>query len=358
MKKINHIHGGKLYSEVLEEGLRYIDDRMNGRIRSFKTPWAGLNRAGIGGLEWGSLLTLGARPGSGKTLIVTQMLRESRTLNPHQDFNILEFQFEMGSKQTASRAFAAHTALDYNVVLSTERQLDQFSRNAMADYAADTRALEQVGIYRVNINKPLTSPEIRNAVYHYYDELGSKPLVVTIDHSWLIKKDVTEKEKIATLYNATEMLMQLKNELPIIVMMITQLNRTIDEPSRKVPGSVANYPTSSDIFGGDALMQGSDMVVALNRPSLFNVNVYGPKGYLTKDDDIFAHLIKVRNGSDDNKLLFMKAEFKRQRMIEVTEPNASNPSGNGFVRLSQRQAPTSQQRNNTAPHSLDTDIDI
>lgn len=339
---ITHINGGRLYSEMLEEGLKYIHDRMDGRIKSFKTPWAGFNEAGVGGLEWGSLLTLGARPGSGKTLIVSQMMRESRIYNPSQGFHILEFQFEMGGKQAASRAFAAETALDYNTVLSTSKALDKFSFDNMAQHTIDYKNLERQGILRTVISKPLTHAEIKNTVYHYYDELGkvnkqgSKPMVVTIDHSWLIKKANDEKEKIATLYNAVEMLMQLKNDLPIIVIMITQLNRSMEEPGRKIPGSIANYPTSSDIFGGDALMQGSDMVIALSRPAKADVNVYGPKGYMVKGDDIFAHLLKVRNGADDKNILFMKAEFNKQKMVEVGEPIASNPTGGGYVRLSQQ----------------------
>jgi replicative DNA helicase len=340
MKKINHLHGGRLYSDVLGEGLKYIEDRMNGRIKSFKVPWLGLNRAGVGGLEWGSMLTIGARPGSGKTLVVSQILRESRALNSTQDFNILEFQFEMGGKQSAARAFAAETALDYNIVLSTDKQLDKFSHEMMEKYKEDTRIFEEVGIYRVMINESLTHKEIKDTIIHYYNELGGKPLVVSIDHSWLIKKSSDEKEKIATLYNATEMIMQLKNQLPICVIMITQLNRSIEEPNRKVQGVIANYPTSSDIFGGDALMQGSDMVVALSRPFTVNIPFYGPKGYIVSPDDVFMHLLKIRNGSDNVNMLFMKAEFKRQRMIEVGEPQASNQgsgrAGGGYVRLSQR----------------------
>jgi replicative DNA helicase len=336
MKKINHLHGGRLYSEILAEGLVYIEDRMKGRVKSFKTPWAGLNRAGVGGLEWGSMITVGARPGSGKTLIVSQILRESRAINTTQDFNILEFQFEMGAKQVSARDFVAKTALDYNKVLSTDAQLDDYYFQMMKQYQQDCKDLEDKNILRVQVNTALTHADIKNAIIHYYSELGGKPMIVTIDHSWLIKKGKDEKEKIATLYNAVEMLMQLKNQLPIIVVMITQLNRTIEEPSRRTPGSIANYPTSSDIFGGDALMQGSDMVVVLSRPSTLNIGVYGPKGYIVKSDDIFMHLIKVRNGADDVNILYMKAEFKNQRMLEVSEPAASNPTGAGFVRRSQR----------------------
>jgi hypothetical protein len=165
------------------------------------------------------------------------------------------------------------------------------------------------------------------AIFRLYEGLGSKPLLVTIDHSWLIKKDSAEKEKINTLYNVVEMLMQLKNKLPIIVFMITQLNRSIDEPSRKMPGTIGNYPTSADVFGGDALMQGSDMLAILTRPYKADIEIYGRKEYRCQTDDLFLHVIKSRNSSDDNNLIFLKADFQKQRMIEVAEPMSTNPSG-------------------------------
>lgn len=321
----------KNYSEVLIEGLKYIDDRRSGRVKSFKTPWTGLNYAGIGGLEWGSMLTIGARPGSGKTMIVSQILRESRIHNPDQDFSILEFQFEMGDKQYAARQFAAEVAMDYNQVLSSYQQLDDFTYKQMQRYLADTQALEKAGVQRKLVKKPLTVPDIEKAIRFYYNQMGAKNMIVTIDHSWLIKKGSGEKDKFDVLYNTAEMLMQLKNEVPIIVLMITQMNRTMEEASRVHPGIIGNYPTSSDIFGGDALMQSSDMVIALNRPFKANINIYGPKKYITNTDQIYMHLLKVRNGSNDNNVLFMNAEFNKQKMIETLEPQTATTNGNGYV---------------------------
>jgi replicative DNA helicase len=319
--------GIKTYVEILEEGLQYIEDRRLGKIKSFKLPWDGLNKMGVGGLEWGSMLTIGARPGAGKTMFVSQILRESKLLNPTQDFNVLEFQFEMGPKQTAARDFVAQTALDYNQVLSTHKQVDEFSIKMMKQYVDEQKNFQSFGSYRTQINTALTVRKMEEAVHTAYNGLGGKPLIITIDHSWLIKKDKDEKEKITTLYNTVEMLMHLKNKLPIIVIMITQLNRSIDEPVRKMPGTIGNYPTSSDIFGGDALMQGSDMVVVLNRPFKVDIESYGRKEYPCKTDDIFTHILKSRNSADDTNLIFMKADFPRQRILEVPEPQAANPTG-------------------------------
>jgi replicative DNA helicase len=319
--------GIKTYVEILEEGLQYIEDRRIGKIKSLKLPWDGLNKMGVGGLEWGSMLTIGARPGAGKTMFVSQILREAKYLNPTQDFNILEFQFEMGPKQTAARDFVAQTALDYNQVLSTNKQIDEFSVKLMKQYVDEQKKFQQLGNYRTQINTSLTVRKMEEAIHTAYNGLGGKPLIVTIDHSWLIKKDTDEREKITTLYNIVEMLMHVKNKLPIIIVMISQLNRSIDEPVRKMPGTIGNYPTSSDIFGGDALMQGSDMVIVLNRPYKVDIELYGRKEYTCKTDDIFTHILKSRNSADDTNLIFMKADFPRQRILEVPEPQAANPTG-------------------------------
>jgi len=264
---------------------------------------------------------------SGKTMFVSQILRESKMLNPTQNFNILEFQFEMGARQTAARDFASQVSLDYNQVLSTHKQLDEFSVKLMRQYIADTKVFQGFGNYRVQINDPLTVTNMEQAIYKTYDGLGGKPLIVSIDHSFLVKKDRDEKEKLNTLYNTVEMLMKVKNKLPIVVFMISQLNRSIDDPLRKMPGTVGNYPTSADIFGGDALQQGSDMVLVLTRPFKADIEIYGRKEYVCKTDDIFGHILKARNSADDTNLLFLKAEFSKQRMIEIPEPVSNNPTG-------------------------------
>lgn len=319
----------KLMHEVYDKTLEYIDDRRKGKVSSFITPWQGLNAAGINGLEWNSLLTVGARPGAGKTMIVSQLLREARLLNPRQEFNILEFQFEMGAKQYGSREFAALTKMDYSAVLSSHQSLDDYGFKEMQKIREEARAMAEAGIFRMQIHKPLSYAGIEDAVRKYYDQLGGKPLIVTIDHSWLIKGAGGQNNKFDILYQTAEMLMQLKNQLPVIFIMLTQLNRDIDSDSRKEPGRLANYPNSSDIFGGDALMQASDMVIALNNPYKAGIMSYGPKQYVCKEDDIFMHLLKIRNAKLGEGILFMKAQFDRGRLAETHEPAASNPNGTG-----------------------------
>lgn len=322
-------YGFRFMHEVLDEALGYIEDRKKGKITSFVTPWPGLNNAGIGGLEWGSLLTIGARPGAGKTMIVSQLLREARLLNPTQDFTILEFQFEMGAKQYGSREFAAHMAMDYNRVLSTQKALDDFSIEKMKQLRDETRALANAGIIRGQFSKSLSYKGIEDAVRKYYALTGGKPMIVTIDHSWLIKGNQNQTDKFEILYQTAEMLMQLKNELPVIFIMLTQLNREIDKDTRKKPGDLGNYPTSGDIFGGDALQQASDMVIALNNPFKAGMEIYGPEYYKVKEDDIFMHLLKIRNAKLGKGVLFFKGEFERGKLVPAPEPQRATPASIG-----------------------------
>ena len=56
---------------------------------------------------------IGGRPGSGKTLIKDQIIRESFALNPHDKFRVLEFQCEMVGRTSAIREFSSVTGKTY-----------------------------------------------------------------------------------------------------------------------------------------------------------------------------------------------------------------------------------------------------
>lgn len=346
-------YGRKSYIDLLGKGVVYVDKRRTGKIKSLRTPWTGVNEAGIGGLEWGSLFTLGARPGSGKTMFVSQILRDARKLNPGQNFNILEFQMEMGEEQYASRQFSGVTGKKYDELLSAKMPIDTFTMEQMDKYIAHCKQLEDTGFRRDVVNDSLNSKEIEEVIYETYSEYGSNPLIVTLDHSWLIKKLSTEKDKFETIYNTTEMLMNVKKKLPVVVIMITQLNRSIDEPLRRQPCSLGNYPTSSDVFGGDALYQGSDMVGVLSRPFKVDIPQYGPFGYEAKKDDVFLHMLKMRNSGDDNKIIFMRGMFDKQTFIEIPEPHKHRPNGptipGKYIPREQRTGGGGEQRPVDAP---------
>ena len=77
----------------------------------------------------------------------------------------------------------------------------------------------------------------------------------------------------------------------------------------------------------DALQQSSDMVFALSRPWVLDIPIYGPKNYIVSKSDVFLHILKARNGSQDETILFLEMDGPVQKFFEQPEPWQNNSSG-------------------------------
>jgi replicative DNA helicase len=303
----------KHISEIHKDALEYIKDRKNGLIKSIETPWKKFNDAGIGGLEWGSITTLAARPGGGKTLILNQITRNAHRLNPTQDFAVLDFQFEMNTRSTGVREFSSILKKSYRELLSVDSKITDSDINDAFVYSK-TRAGDPI----FQVDTPMTVPQMKNTILDFYKFI-KKPIIVTLDHSVLLKKAPGEKDIFESLYNLGEMLTELKKTIPCMFIILTQMNRSIEEQTRKIPGTAGNYPTSADVFGADALLMHSDMLVVINRPYQYNLEIYGPEQFEVTEKLLALHFLKTRNG--DNKLCFFEAEFENMNIREIAAPN-------------------------------------
>jgi len=299
-------------SDIHKAGIAYMEDRRDGIVKSIATPWKKFNDAGIGGLEWGTINTIGGRPGSGKTLIVNQITRQAHSLNKDQDFCVLDFQFEMSNKTTAVREFSSIVRKTYKELVSVDRRIDDSDINIIKTYISKGEHKE---IYQVDMS--MTVDQMKETILLFLHEKG-KPTIITIDHSVLIKKDATEKDKFEMLYNLGEMMTELKRAYPVIFIVLTQMNRSIEAQERKIPGTVGNYPTTADVFGADALLQHSDLMVAINKPSEYYLDIYGPEQYIVDEKTLALHFVKARNG--DRSICFFEAQFEHMSIKEMGIP--------------------------------------
>lgn len=319
--------------EAYQQSIHYIYGRQQGTIKSIRTPWDKFNDATVDGFEWHSMIVLAGRPGTGKTLIKDQFIREVFDLNPQERFNVLEFQFEMVGQTSAIRQYSAILGKTYKQICSADGSaLSQEDLQSCMDYA------------RKRINYPIdiveqacTVNEIREIVDTYMEKdsymvevvdkkTGEKkqvknyiPAIITLDHSVLVKKTAFEKDKMDTLYNLGECVTELKRKYPIIFIILSQLNRNVDSPERNEDGKYGNYILDSDIFGADALLQHADTVVAFNRPGAKKIRFYGPDRFIIDNDRVLAgHFLKARNG--DTRLSFFEAQFERMCIVEIPTP--------------------------------------
>jgi replicative DNA helicase len=316
-------HLWKSQKEGFADSLKYLKGRMDGVIKSIKTPWEKFNDATTDGLEWHSMTVIGGRPGSGKTLIKDQIVREAFRLNPNESFRVLEFQFEMLARTSAIREYSSVLGKSYKYLCSADGKLTQEDLQICYNYAK-----EKVVLPIDIVEEPITVNEFKQAVADYMQhnmivntsgDYEYTKTIVTLDHSLLLKKAPFEKDKFDTLYNLGEAITELKRKYPIAFIILTQLNRGIDNPERNEDGKYGNYILESDIFGSDALLQHADTLIGINRPGKQKIRFYGPDRYIIDDDKVLVlHFLKCRNG--DNRMSFFKAQFERMRITEMPTP--------------------------------------
>lgn len=312
--------------EAFQDSLHYMQGRMRGEIKSFKTPWEKVNDATTDGFEWHSTTVIGGRPGSGKTLIKDQIIRDGFKLNPGENFRVLEFQFEMLARTSAIREYSSILGRSYKYLCSADGKMSDEDLKKCYEYAKE-RVKYPIDV----VEEPCTVKELKDTVHAYMEEHSTtdegtdkkiyKKTIVTLDHSLLLKKDKTngERDKSDTIYSLGETITELKRIYPIHFIILSQLNRGIDSPERNEDGKYGNYILESDIFGSDALLQHADTLIGLNRPGKQKIKFYGPDRYIIDDDLVLVlHFLKCRNG--DTRMSFFKAEFSKMRISEMPTP--------------------------------------
>ena len=299
---------------AFSEALKYMNARQKGEEKSIYTPWPKFNDAATDGLEWNTRTVIGGRPGSGKTLIKDQIIRESFALNPNDGFRVLEFQFEMVGRTSAIREFSSMTGKTYKELCSAGSILQPDVLNKCLMYAKE-RVKNPVDI----ISTPLTVNQMREQIDMYMNLHKGKKTIVTLDHTMLVKRAPYQNNTLDMMFELGEFFTQCKRDYPILFIALSQLNRNIDSPDRAIDGKYGNYILESDIFGSDAMLQHADMLIGINRPAKQKIRFYGPDRYIIEDDKtLVLHFLKARNG--DARMSFFKAKFEQMKIEEMLTP--------------------------------------
>lgn len=304
------------------EGLQYMAGRMSGKIKSLRTPWEKFNAAGTLGIEWQSTVILAGRPGSLKSAIKDNIIQESFDLNKDQKFRVLDFRFEMLGKVTALREFSSAIARPYKDLCNAgDTPLTKEEYMRCYEYAKTKANSEE---YPVDIiDEPCTVQDFTNIIMEYMEEFkttsGYTPTIIAVDHSLLFEKAPYESSDHEMLAHFGKALTKLKKRYPIIFLVLSQLNRAIEEPSRSEDGKASNYIKTSDIYGSDALLMHADLVIGLNRPALSGIKFYGSLRFVVSGPEMLAvHWLKVRNG--ETLISFFECDFNSMTIREADPP--------------------------------------
>ena len=306
--------------DALRKALLKMKARRSGELKSLKSSWPKFNDAFCDGLEWRTITVVGARPGTGKTLSMEQLISDIIEENKDHKFRVLKFQFEMLDETNGIRKLSLNTASDYNTLMSKGEPVDKDLYARCVQYYEQTAETDVIDV----VYDPCTVDEMC-ATIHYYmeahkDEVGEYTnTLVTIDHSALLKVGKGQKDKFETLYALGEALTYMKKHYPVAFLVLSQLNRNIDNPERSKDGDYGNYVLDSDLFGADALLQHADVVLGINKPSIRKIRFYGPERFIVNDEDLLAfHFLKSRNGT--TRLSFFKLDRDNMRIVEIETP--------------------------------------
>lgn len=297
--------------------------RRNGELKSLKTAWLNFNNAFCDGLEWRTITVVGARPGTGKTLFMEQLVNDVIKLNPDQKFRILKFQFEMLDETNGIRKLSMNVGSDYNTLMSKDVPIDKGIYQKCVQFYESTESYDIVDV----VYDPCTVEEMCATIHAYMEQFktedGFVNTLVTVDHSALFKLGGKYKDKFEMLNAFGEALTEMKKKFPVAFLVLSQLNRNVETIERAKDGTYGNYILDSDLYGSDALLQHADVVLGINRPFNRRIKFYGPEKYIINDPDLLVfHILKSRNG-------FMGMNFYRldrdaMRIVETDPPPTSS----------------------------------
>jgi replicative DNA helicase len=152
--------------DALKKALYKMKARRNGELKSLKTAWVNFNNAFCDGLEWRTITVVGARPGTGKTLFMEQLVNDVIKLNGDQKFRILKFQFEMLDETNGIRKLSMNVGSDYNTLMSKDMPVDKGIFQKCVEFYDSTEGYDIVDV----VYDPCTVEEMCATIHAYMEQ--------------------------------------------------------------------------------------------------------------------------------------------------------------------------------------------
>lgn len=273
-------------NEAMTRYLELLDDRMHGRAADLGMPTglADLDKILNGGLRRGALITLGARPGMGKSAIA-----ESVACNMAQDYSVLFLSMEMPESEVTERAIANWGKVSATK-LATAKDLssEDWSRTTNAALIAQRSKLfidDQPGLTLLEVT--LKTRQIKRK--HGLD-------VLVVDYLQLMAG--SEEKRYQQIEAITKGLKILAKSLNIAVLALSQFSREIEK--RPNP-----RPKPSDFRDGGSIEQDSDVLLGLYREEVDKPDIENLRGYAQ------LYIMKNRQGRTGEIGLTYLGDFMR-----------------------------------------------
>lgn len=288
-------------NEAMTRYLSLLDDRMHGRAADLGMPTGLTDLDGVlnGGLRRGALITLGARPGMGKSAIA-----ESIACNMAQDYSVLFLSMEMPESEVTERAIANWGKVS-STKLATAKELssDDWNNATKAALIAQRSKLfidDQPGLTLLDVT--LKARQVKRK--HGLD-------VLIVDYLQLMSG--SEEKRYQQIEAITKGLKILAKTLNIAVLALSQFSRDIEK--RPNP-----RPKSSDFRDGGSIEQDSDVLLGLYREEVDKPDINDLKGWAQ------LYVMKNRQGRTGEISLAYLGDYMRFENFSGPKPEAPQQS--------------------------------
>lgn len=238
-----------LAADELTAHIEEIQRRMDGTVKAISTGFEAVDDKLNGGIRRGELIVLAARPKMGKTAFALNV-----ACNAAVDHSVLVLSMEMPKSQLHDRNLATIGRIPLEHLLKPEMMNE-------TDWAGLTHAMVKIGAMKLHQDDQpgLRLMDVRMKAKSVKRKHGLDLLVV--DYLQLMEGDGDNRN--AQIEGITRGLKTLAKELDIGLILLSQLNRKLEERPNK-------RPIPSDLRDSGSIEQDADAVVFLYRDEVYN----------------------------------------------------------------------------------------
>lgn len=238
-----------------DDMLRYIEElqkRSNGEgVKAIPTGFADLDKKMMGGIRRGELWIVAARPKMGKSAFSFNL-----ALNAARDYSVLILSMEMPRDQIHDRNVATLGKIPLpHIIDPREMQDDEWPR-----LTAAVGQLEQMNLF-IDDQGALRLMDVRMKARQVKRRHGLDLLVI----DYLQLMDGEGDSRNAQIESITRGLKALAKEMGIGIVLLSQLNRSLEQRPNK-------RPMPSDLRDSGAIEQDCDGALFLYRDEVYNEN--------------------------------------------------------------------------------------
>ena len=274
-------------SEILPHTMDRIDELYQSKegITGIPTGFTDIDKV-TSGMQRGDLVVVAGRPSMGKTAFAMNV---AVYVALEKNIPVGVFSLEMSGEQLAMRLLASLGQINSNQV-----RTGRISEKDWPRLNSAIGLLDKSPIY-VDESSGLNVIELRSTVRKMMAESDGELGLIIVDYLQLMQSNEINENRATEISGITRAIKLLAKELNIPIMVLSQLNRSLESRQSK-------RPVLSDLRESGAIEQDADLIMFIYRDEVYNEN---------SDQQGIAEIIigKQRNGPIGIEKLSFKGEY-------------------------------------------------